>query len=151
MPLYGSFKLGCENKCPKTKGIIRMKKIALTLLAIVLTASISFAKDKGDSSKPKAQKISGWIADEKCAAEKGSSAAHAACAKKCIESGAPAVFVSDKDKKVYKIENQDAAKGHEGHHVKVAGRVTGDSIHVESVSMLKQPKAEKPTGEHKGM
>lgn len=125
-----------------------MKKIALTLLAIALTASMSFAKDKAPS-KPKAQKISGWITDEKCASAKGTEASHVDCAKKCVGSGVPAVFVSDKDKKVYKIDNQDQAKDHAGHHVKVTGEVTGDSIHIDSVAMLKQPKAEKQTGEHK--
>jgi len=128
-----------------------MKKVALTFLAIALTASMSFAKDKSASSKPKAQKISGWITDEKCASAKGTEASHADCAKKCVESGLPAVFVSDKDKKVYKIDNQDQAKAHAGHHVKVTGQVTGDSLHIDSVAMLKQPKAEKQTGEHKGM
>ena len=32
--------------------------------------------------------------------------------------------------------NQDALKGHEGHHVAVTGHIKGDSIHVESVKML---------------
>jgi hypothetical protein len=125
-----------------------MKKIALTFLALALTASMSFAKDKAPP-KPKAQKISGWITDEKCASAKGTEASHVDCAKKCVDSGVPAVFVSEKDKKIYKIDNQDQAKAHAGHHVKVTGQVTGDSIHIDSVSMLKQPKAEKQTGEHK--
>ena len=125
-----------------------MKIIALAVLALALTASMSFAKDKAPS-KPKAQKISGWITDEKCASAKGTEASHVDCAKKCIGSGVAAVFVSDKDKKVYKIDNQDATKGHEGHHVKVTAQVSGDSIHIDSVAMLKQPKAEKQTGEHK--
>jgi len=44
--------------------------------------------------------------------------------------------VSDADQRVYSVENPDALKGHEGHHVAVTGHVSGDSIHVESVKML---------------
>ena len=38
--------------------------------------------------------------------------------------------------KVLTVENPDVLTGHEGHHVAVTGKVTGDSIHVDSVSML---------------
>jgi hypothetical protein len=127
-----------------------MRKIALTLLAMAFLVSVSAAQDnKSAAPKAKSEKISGWITDEKCASAKGTEASHVDCAKKCIESGIPAVFVSDKGKKIYKIDNQDVAKGHEGHHVKVTGQVTGDSIHIDSVAMLKQPKATAQTGEHK--
>jgi hypothetical protein len=34
------------------------------------------------------------------------------------------------------VENPDALKGHEGHHVAVSGKVTGDTIHVTGVKML---------------
>jgi hypothetical protein len=34
------------------------------------------------------------------------------------------------------VDNPDALKGHEGHHVAVTGQLTGDSIHVGSVKML---------------
>jgi hypothetical protein len=125
-----------------------MKKIALTLLAVAFLASMSMAKDD-KAPKAKNEKISGWVSDAKCAAAKGTQADHAACAKKCIEGGEKAVLVTDKDKKVLAIDNQDAVKGHEGHHVKVTGQVTGDSIHIDNVSMLKQPKAEEQKGEHK--
>lgn len=116
-----------------------MKKIALTLLAVAFLASMSMAKDK---------KITGWVADAKCASAKGAMADHAACAKKCIEGGEKAVFVTDSDKKVLAIDNQDAVKGHEGHHVTVSGKVTGDSIHIDKVSMMKEKddKADKKTG-----
>ena len=106
-----------------------MKKIALTLLAVAFLASMSLAKDN---------KISGWVTDSKCASAKGTMADHAACSKKCIEGGEKAVFVSDKDKKVLAIDNQDAVKGHEGHHVNVTGKVTGDSIHIDKLSMAEE-------------
>ena len=75
-----------------------MKKIALTLLAVAFLASMSMAKD---------EKISGWVADAKCASAKGTMADHAACAKKCIDGGEKAVFVTDKDKKVLAVTKTD--------------------------------------------
>jgi hypothetical protein len=79
----------------------------------------------------------GWISDSKCAA-KGANAAHAACAKKCIDAGATPVLVTDKDMKVLDINNPDAVKGHEGHHVQVTGTMDDKGmIHVDKLTMLK--------------
>jgi hypothetical protein len=142
----GSFSY-CGACGKSTQEKILMKKIALTLLAVAFLASMAMAKsDK--APKAKSEKMSGWIADAKCASAKGSHADHAACSKKCIEGGEKAVFVTDNDNKVLAIDNQDAVKGHEGHHVKVSAHVTGESIHVDKVSMIKE-KATEQKGEHK--
>ena len=61
---------------------------------------------------------------------------HAACMKKCMDKGAKMVVVTDDDKKVLEVENPDALKGHEGHHVTVTGKVTGSMVHVDSVKMM---------------
>jgi hypothetical protein len=119
-----------------------MKKISLVLLSVAFLASMSFAKDKAPKP-PKAQKISGYVTDAKCAKASKAGEDHAACAKKCIEGGEAAVLVSDKDHKVLSIANADAVKGHEGHHVTITGVVTGDSIQVSKVAMGKAPKAPK--------
>ena len=79
----------------------------------------------------------GWISDSKCGA-KGANAAHAACAKKCIEVGEKPVLVTDKDQKVVPIDNPDAVKGHEGHHVQVTGKMDNGTLHVDKVTMLSQ-------------
>jgi hypothetical protein len=79
--------------------------------------------------------VNGYVSDSGCGV-KGASAEHAACTKKCLEKGAKLVVVTDEDKKVLTVENPDALKGHEGHHVAVTGHVNGDSIHVESVKMM---------------
>ena len=107
-----------------------MRKVVLLLLAfvlILLVASVAFAGD--------AQTVNGWISDSKCGA-KGANADAAACTKKCIAAGASPVVVTDKDQKVLNVDNPDALKGHEGHHIAATGTVTGDSIHVNSVKML---------------
>src|SRR6267154_4210887 len=47
-------------------------------------------------------------------------------------------FVADKDQKSWTVENPEALKGHEGHHVQLKAHVYADtnSIHVMSVKML---------------
>ena len=107
-----------------------MRKFLSFLLAgalILFLASVSFASDT--------QTVNGWISDSKCGAQ-GANAGAEACTKKCIGAGASPVVVTDKDQKVLTVDNPDALKGHEGHHVAVTGHVDGDKIHVDSVKML---------------
>jgi len=107
-----------------------MKKLLLICLAVWLVlfvASIAFAAD--------AETVNGWVTDSKCGA-KGAVAGQEACTKKCLESGAKMVVVTDKDQKVLTVENPEALKGHEGHHVAVTGHVSKDSIYVEGAKML---------------
>src|ERR1044071_1282292 len=76
----------------------------------------------------RAEELTGFLADAKCGAGgKGGSAAHAACAKKCVEAGQAVVLVTA-DNKVYQIKNQDKVKGHVGEKVQLQGKVDGDSI-----------------------
>lgn len=106
-----------------------MKKIALTMIGILLCSMVAIAAPKDNS-------WDGWISDAKCAA-KGANAGHAACAKKCVEGGEKPVLVTDKDQKVVPIDNPAAVSGHEGQHVKVTGTMTSDgSLHVDKVSQL---------------
>ena len=107
-----------------------MRNFLLLLLAgalILMAASVSFASD--------AQTVNGWVSDAKCGV-KGANAGAEACTKKCIAAGEKAVLVTDTDQKVLAVDNPDALKGHEGHHVAVTGHVDGDKIHVDSVKML---------------
>jgi hypothetical protein len=107
-----------------------MRNFLLLLLAgalILMAASVSFASD--------AQTVNGWVSDSKCGL-KGANAGAEACTKKCIAAGEKAVLVTDTDQKVLAVDNPDALKGHEGHHVAVTGHVDGDKIHVDSVKML---------------
>ena len=109
-----------------------MKKLALTMLAVAFLVSVSVAKDKA----PKSEKISGWVSDEKCGA-KGANATHADCTKKCEDAGQKLVVVSDKGHKIYNVDNQDALKGHEGHHVRVTASDNNGTLHVNNVDMMK--------------
>lgn len=113
-----------------------MRKVLVLCLAIcfVFALTAMAVDDMGKSST-----VNGWVADDKCAAKNPAKTANAeaeACTKKCLAAGAKPVIVTDKDQKVLAVDNPDALKGHEGHHVAVTGHVMGDSIHVESVKML---------------
>ena len=108
-----------------------MKKLGSILIAVAFLVALSSA----DGAK--SQTVAGWITDAKCAPKVGGD-----CAKKCIEKGEKAVLVSDSDKKVLSIDNQDAVKAHAGHHVSVTGTVTGDTIHVDKVAMVEEPKSD---------
>jgi hypothetical protein len=83
----------------------------------------------------KSATVNGWIVDAKCGV-KGANAGAEACTKKCAAAGEKMVLVTDGDQKVLAIDNQDAIKGHEGHHVAVTGHVGKDSVHVESLKMM---------------
>src|SRR5215467_15024537 len=107
-----------------------MKKIALMLLAaafLTSSSAVSFAA-------PKSTKVDGWVSNEKCGAK---DIDNADCTKKCADGGSKLVIVSEKDKAVLNVDNPDALKGHEGHHVQVTGTMDNGTLHVTKVSMLK--------------
>ena len=103
-----------------------MKRITLLSAALLLVSIVAWAV-------PKDQSYSGWISDSKCGV-KGANAAHAACAKKCVEGGEKPVMVADSDQKVMPIDNPDAVKDQIGQHVKVSGSMTSSgALHVDKV------------------
>jgi hypothetical protein len=109
-----------------------MRKVLVLCLAIFFVFALTAVAfdDMGKSTT-----VNGYVVDDKC----GAKAAHAGsekCTKQCLEKGAKLVIVTDGEQKILAVDNQDALKGHEGHHVAVSGHVSGDSIHVMSVKML---------------
>jgi len=107
-----------------------MRKFLFTLAALAVVSLVVTASFAGDATT-----VNGWISDSKCGA-KGAHDGAAECTKKCIAAGASMVVVTDGDQKVLTVDNPDALKGHEGHHIAVTGQVTGDKIHVDSAKML---------------
>ena len=102
-----------------------MKKTSVVLIALLAISFLAPAlAHAGDWT--------GWVTDEHCAA-KGANAAHKACAEKCLNGGSKLVFYNNADQKIYKLDNQDLAKQHLGHEVKVSGDVEGDAIKVKSI------------------
>jgi hypothetical protein len=93
--------------------------------------------------------INGYISDSMCGAKHNGSAPDAACVKKCIGNGGKPVFVDDVSKTVYTIDDPDAVKGHEGHHVAVVAKVDdgAKTIHISKLSMLKDQGTPSATSE----
>ena len=102
-----------------------MKRVLSILICLALLSAMALASSA---------KVTGYIVDEKCGA-KGAHAGGEACAKKCAEAGEKMVFVGD-NKEVLKIDNQEATKGHEGHHVNVTGSVENGVLHIDQLAMV---------------
>ncbi len=114
-----------------------MKKTLLSCAAFSLVALFTVAVAAGADKST----VKGWVSDSQCGV-KGAMAGQEACTKKCLAKGAKMVVVTDDDQKILTVDNPDSLKGHEGHHIAATGKVTGDSIHVESAKMLAQGKSE---------
>jgi len=102
-----------------------MKKFAVAVVFVLSLFAIAAA----------AEEFKGYIADAACAAKgKAASEGHAGCAQGCIKKGGAAVLATE-DGKVYKIADQDKVKDHAGHKVTISGKLSGDTISVDSVKM----------------
>lgn len=128
-----------------------MKRLITLLFAFVMAASISMlaqepaANPSGtDKKTDKAEK------KEAKAAAKDKSMSLTGWVK---EQDGKTVFINDKDKQAWNIENMDAVKGHEGHHVKVKAKLneSDHSVNVEKLTMLRKSKqtAEEKQNEEK--
>ena len=78
-----------------------------------------------------AAEYKGFVEDQACV-NKPEMKGDAACAKKCIKGGSPAMLVTE-DGKIYKIANQDKIVAMAGMNVTVMGKLKGDTLTVESV------------------
>lgn len=119
------------------------KRLLGCLLALFLVAAVGLAADYQGQDKEKgkdANAMVGWVTDSHCGA-RGNSAGHADCAKRCVDGGSKAALYTPSDKKVYVLEPQDKVKEFVGKHVKVTGKVEGETLKVESIET---------TGEQKG-
>jgi hypothetical protein len=108
-----------------------MKKILMSCAAVSVLFFVVAMAVAADQSTV----VNGFVSDSMCGA-KGANASHAACMTKCLGKGAKAVIVTDGDNKVVAVDNPDALKGHEGHHVSITGTMNGDSLHVDSLKMI---------------
>ncbi len=57
------------------------------------------------------------------------------CANTCVKSGVKPIFYSSADQKFYTITNPAKAKNHVGHEVTVTGKVEGDNLTIEKLTM----------------
>jgi len=99
-----------------------MKRVFAVILFLAFATSMTLAETGS---------WNGWITDAKCAPK-----VKADCAKKCAEAGEKLVFVDSDAKTILQVANQDALKGHEGHHVTVKGTLEKGTLTISSVEMI---------------
>jgi hypothetical protein len=117
-----------------------MKRLLTLLFAFVITASLSMlAQEPSNPSGTGDKKVDKAEKKEAKAAEKGKSMSLTGWVK---DQDGKTVFVNDKDKQAWNIENMDAVKGHEGHHVKVKAKLNeaDHSMNVEKLTMMRKAK-----------
>jgi hypothetical protein len=114
---------------------------------ILLALAVSLALDIATFAREKTTKLTGWVSDENCGA-KHTRAGGAGCIRKCMRGGEDighpewkpqrAVFVADRDGKVWIVENPETIRGQEGRHVTITARLdaTKNTVRVKQVSVL---------------
>lgn len=105
-----------------------MKK-AIVAAMVVLAITLALPLAQADAMKGS---WTGWITDDHCGA-KGAKAEHKDCAVKCLDQGGKLVFYNPADEKIYTLDNQELAKEHLGHEVKLTGEVDGTAIKVAAI------------------
>ena len=94
----------------------------MTLAGLLLAAGMASAAS-----------LTGYISDSFCGAGNGNGSAESRkCAKDCLGNGATPVFVSEKDKKVYKLAGKDV-KPMVDHKVTITGELKGETFTVTDV------------------
>lgn len=82
-----------------------------------------------------AAEMKGTISDAKCGAAHASGDAKAMkCVAACVKGGQKAVFVTS-DGKVLQIADQEKVATHLGHKVTISGKVDGDTVSIDKVTM----------------
>jgi hypothetical protein len=128
------------------QGAITMKKL-FVLSALLTLLSIPAL----------AEKWTGYVSDQKCAAS-GSKAAKAtdwinpnafeSCAKKCADAGSPVVFVTE-DNKVLKLDADSLKKAmpHLGHRVALSGKVDNGTLKIDEIASINMDAKAKTTND----
>ena len=113
-----------------------LKKMVLCSAAFIFATGLAFA---GQADKAMSGWRSGIVTDSICGA-KNAGPNGASCTKECVsKKGAKLALYDAASKKVYVLDPQTTATGHEGHNVVVKGTLDKDSstIHVTSLTMAK--------------
>jgi hypothetical protein len=121
-----------------------MRKVVTICSTLFLMMMVGLTAAGSQTAKEKW--VKGWVSDSKCGV-KGARAGHEACGQKCLAAGEHVVFVTEHDKKVLTVDNEDALKDMMGHRVSVKGTVdqAAGTIHVDKVNPLPE-KSANPAG-----
>ena len=80
-----------------------------------------------------AEEWTGMIGDSKCGAKHSEASPDAKCVETCVKGGAAPVFIVGD--KVYNIDNPKKVMAHLGHKVTINGKLDGDTVKVDTVTM----------------
>jgi hypothetical protein len=111
-----------------------MKRLC-TVLGLLLASS-------GISRADRTVTLTGWFSDLSCASGRAKSGVFTQtnpdCAKRCIEEGAPAAFISATEKAVFQVKDYSSVVADLGYQVEVVGAIddAGKTITVKSVRRL---------------
>ena len=124
-----------------------MRKI-VTICCMLFMMMMMVGLTSADSKTAKEKWVKGWVSDSKCGL-KGARAGHEACGKKCLAAGEHVVFVTEHDKKVLNVDNEDALKELVGHRVSVKGTMdqAAGTIHVDKVNQLPEKNTDAASGD----
>jgi hypothetical protein len=112
----------------------RMKKLTYLALSIALASGLSFARPK--PAAPSGAKVFvGEISDSMCGLKHMMPNAKQ-CTLGCVTKGAKFVLADEKHHKVYNLSDQEKPKEFAGERVRVRGTLSGDTIHVTSITAV---------------
>jgi hypothetical protein len=110
----------------------KMKRLTYWALSIALASGLSFARPK--PAGPSGAKVFvGEISDSRCGPKHTMPNAKQ-CTLGCVQKGAKFVLADEKHLKVYNLSDQDKPKEFAGERVRVRGTLSGDTIHVTSIT-----------------
>lgn len=110
------------------------KRLLTIAVAVLFCAGLTFAAGAKSHQTAKEGSYVGVITDTHCGA-KGHMGPAAECVKKCVSMGAKYALASNG--KVYVLEPQSMAAKHPGGtHVRVEGKLEGDTIHATSITAV---------------
>lgn len=123
--------------------------LSFATVALVSALSAPFAS---------AAEMTGYLSDHACVSKNVSAkkamdwiqpAAFEACVKKCVKEGETLVFVTE-DNRILKLDAASLAKAtpHMGQRVSVKATVTGDTIALESIAVIKMDPKTGAKGSH---
>ena len=111
-----------------------MRLLGTCIVCLALTSTLR--------SETKNITWTGWFSDSQCAyaraASRTFSATNPDCARRCIEKGEAAVFISEDAKAIYRVTDYPSVLDQLGYHVEVAATVDEDAkvISVKNVKQL---------------
>jgi hypothetical protein len=120
-----------------------------TVGLLLLVAGSALASNRNDV----AVTATGWFGDEWCTAARVKAGNVGPpgqdCTRECIRKGAPVMFIDEKRKALFRVDNPEKTRGIESDHIEFVGTMNAEAktVHVDSVTVKEKyvAKCGKPT------